>query len=1027
MAREIGGQSPTIVRGLHQAGCEGTTMKTNHQTSNVGIVVLGPMGLIDEDRTFHPISGQQGLVLALLAATYPNPVAVDILLDELWPGRPPKSAATGVRVVINRLRDRLAALNFGLPDIDPATLIVHRERGYQLGVESDQIDHLAFTALAERAEAEAEHPDRVAELLAPALDMWRGRAFEPHDESQRLAPLAARLDAQRCDAEERMADALLGAGRNDRAAVLTTALVEAEPYRERRWGQLMLALYRSDRQAEALQAAQQARSRLGEDLGVDIGPTLKQLELDILNHEAHLDHPKQPTTTLDRSLDEAAVEEFNSMLRFRSTAIPRTATSYVKPPGTEPWPLPDATPLLTITGPPGVGKSRLAARLASGQIVPEREGQSSQVLWLDLADEVFHDNPGDALPAAVLGSLGLRPTAQTLAEAVDELLGGSPTLLVLDNAEHAADAVAIMAEQLLDACVGLRVLVTSRIPLACRSEKVFGLSALNTDDAVKLLIDRAPIEFDRNHSREDLAHLVEQVDRLPLAIELIAPHLSSIPPAALAARLERSLEPAAGRRLDPRHQSLQRAIEWSVQLLNSNDHAVLAPAAVMAGGFQASDVSRVIEQADNPDVLRQIDVSDSLQRLVDHSLLRRSRSGPTLQWTMPNTVRTFVGDQVESTGTSVDWAGAHGDVQLALAQQLKVDLLGEEEARAVTEFGRIADQLSAAHRRFVERGDVEASCALSLSTWEYIFFRQDYARYHWLDDTLRMTGVDELPNHDELLAQGALAAWAQDNLLMSERLASRAEAVAAANGKPVPLAAYKARLNVAIGDDRPAEAATLLDRLLAQSSQQGHARYHADNLTVAAIGFARMGFAAEARKLAVEAQDLATSTGNPTAVAWSRIGLAAAELEREPARSARSYSSAARLAQTVHNRWVYGMAATGLVSALRRRGRSDQARGLLLEVTDLWGRARQHGQIVRVAQEAVLLLGHRGASANELSRAADLIDRIELLGQPVQLLPDEQIRFNELATKLAGQGSSVDLDQAPKRSLARAVVAALID
>ena len=264
--------------------------------------------------------------------------------------------------------------------------------------------------------------------------------------------------------------------------------------------------------------------------------------------------------------------------------------------------------------------------------------------------------------------------------------------------------------------------------------------------------------------------------------------------------------------------------------------------------------------------------------------------------------------------------------------------------------------------------------------WEYSFFRQHYGHYHWLDDTLSLAGVNELPDYDRLLAEGALAAWARDRFARSLILADRADEAARALGHPPPLPALKARFNVAVHQERLHDAGQLLNQLLAESAAQASPRYHADNLVVLTLGLAQSGMASEATQAAAEALDLARPTGNPTSISWAGVAGGSAQLLSDPRQAARAFSAASRLARTVRNHWVNGMALSGLVTALRRQGQTAQARQLLVEVVDLWGRNRSAGQLSRACQESILLLaeGGQGEAAARLLARLELVDQVPL-------------------------------------------------
>ena len=183
------------------------------------LFVLGPLAVAVSGELWA-VRGQQGQILSALAANWPHPVAVDVLVDCLWPQHPPPSARTALRVILTRLRGRL-------PPTVPA--IVHEGGSYRLEVPPDQFDLARFELLAERAAQDAATaPGSAAEQLIAALDLWRGDAFAPFAHSPRLFAAAVRAEERRRDAEELLVAALLDAGRADSAATWASGLVEAE-------------------------------------------------------------------------------------------------------------------------------------------------------------------------------------------------------------------------------------------------------------------------------------------------------------------------------------------------------------------------------------------------------------------------------------------------------------------------------------------------------------------------------------------------------------------------------------------------------------------------------------------------------------------------------------------------------------------------------------------------------------------------------------------------------------------------------
>lgn len=956
---------------------------------SLAIGVLGPVAICSGGR-WEAIRGQQGLALSLLASAHPRPVTVDGLADELWGEGQPATARVGLRVVVNRLRERLG----------PLAGILGQAGTYRLVLDPAALDAAAFGHLVDQARgALTDRPGQAADLLTTALELWRGEPFQPFGASPGLLGAATHLAEQRRDAEELLLDALLADDRPGAAATWATAFVETEPYRERRWEQLMLALYRTGRQAEALQTARRAAAVLREDLGLEPGPGLRRLEADVLAQAPSLVRSGSPLSErvpgrrgrrsrAGRADPSAApahaeaptVEGLLAALDALTESVPRPHTSFVGRDAeqTRLATLLDQSRLVTVLGPPGTGKTRLAAEHATATT-------DLRVVWMDL---VPLDGPGVVVQLAA--RLGVRvDTGDDLVTAVAELRA-QPTLLVLDNAEHLRGPVTDLATRLLDLCPALVVLVTSRTALGSAAEARLTLGPLAADDALALLVERSGRAPGSEDERRHLARLVARLDGLPLALELAAPTLGTTPPGELLGQLDAVLAAGPGP-VDHRHGSLAAAIDWSLSLLAEPDRTLFARLGVLSGSYrtrQASDVCGIpVEQC-----------RAGLNRLAAAGLLRAEHgSDGRARWRQLNVVRARSRAELERTGSLGRAQRDHARHHLDLVVRAAVDLAGPAESTAVAALARAADQLLPTHRHLLAAGDAAASAALTLGLWEHTFFRQHFHRYGWLDDTLALPGVEEFEQLDELLAQAALAAWSSDRHVESRTLAARAEAVARQRGRPVPVAALKARFNVAAHERDLVRAGRLLSRLIAESTSRADSRHHSDNLVVASLGFAQLGLVGRARRAAGKALHLAEGVGNPTSVAWARVGLAAAQMSRDPSAAAQSYASSARLAASVRNRWVQGMAMAGLVTALRRQGRNEQARRLLIDVSSLWGQARAIGQLWQACQEAGLLL----AAAGEWSAAARVCARLDLADRRYPMLPDDRARLAEISARAA--------------------------
>ena len=959
----------------------------------LNVLVLGPVALA-AGAGIGGLQGQQGHVLALLAAAHPHPVDIDTIVDELWPDRPPRTAETGLRVVLTRLRRRLTdgpgqpdGPDGGAPDLpstgdeaDRGADIVNEGRSYRLVIDADRVDHRRFQA-AVTAAATDDDPVRAADRLIPALELWRGPAFQPYGDARALQPVASGLDLARLDAEELLVESLLRSARPDAAASWATRFVESQPYRERRWEQLMLALYRSGRQSEALDAGHRATSILREELGIEPGAGLRSLERDILDQAEHLDQSPAPDGL--EATESISVDDFVTSLAPAAGPIPNPARgTFVgrADEEAEVVKLLDRVRLLSITGPPGVGKTRLARQVAI-------TSAGRRTIWLDLVGA----DP-DTVVTRLATAVDLRIGDRAPGPAVAEVIASTPTLLVLDNCEHLVEAVAELSEALIAACPDLVVLTTSRIALQSPSESTVPLEPLPSDDAIRLLRGCLPARASGRFDDRELLPLVECLDGLPLSLELAAPTLNVISPEQLVQQLANSLDPAAGRgRADPRHRSLDAAVSWSVDLLEPADRTLFESLGPLHGAFATADVGGLTGR-------EAADVEAGLSRLAAAGLVRTARlDDGAAGWTQLNVVRTHARRRLIATERLAGLEREAAESYCGLMESLAPGLEGPDEARSVTRLRRSADQLAATHRWLVQHGEVERAAAFGLGTWEFSFFRQDYAAYGRLEDVIGLAGADELPDADELFGQASLAAWAGDRFEAALVLAERAEALANGWGRPVPLAAMKTRHLVAVHERRP-EAGPLLLALVEASGQRSDHRHHADNLTVAAIALAHLGRLDQAGAAADESVELADATGNPTSISWARVGRAMVDLERDPASAARTLSSARRLARTVDNRWVGQMAITGMVTALRRMDRRVEARRLLADVIGRWARANSIGQVWRCCQEAVLLLEADG----ELQPAADLHRRLVLADHAYPVSAEERDLWESVGARLQG-------------------------
>ena len=435
-------------------------------------------------------------------------VSGERLAEELWGERQPAAPANAVQSLISRLRVALG---------DAASLVETTAAGYRVAAEPSSVDAVRFVAAVDRARAALATDDLfgASRSFEAALAQWRGSALDGVAAEGSLHDEAVRLEALRLDALEQRCDVELRLGRHVEMVTELGSLVAEHPVRERFHGLYMLALYRSGRQAEALRAYRYARTELAELLGLEPGPELRSLEAAILAQDPslRLDAPPTEPDVSSRVLAAAGLSTFVGRVE-ELRALEATV---------------DRHRLVTVVGPGGVGKTRLASALCA------RRARSEHVRFADLAavgdPALVGAVVADAVGATDLGTAATPSTAATV-ELIARHVDDRRIVLLLDNCEHVVDEVARLAEHLLLACPRMSVLATSREALNIPGEHVWPIPPLALPDAVELFVERATAAGASSVDAaggEDLLELCTRLDGLPLAIELAAGRHASSP------------------------------------------------------------------------------------------------------------------------------------------------------------------------------------------------------------------------------------------------------------------------------------------------------------------------------------------------------------------------------------------------------------------------------------------------------------------------------------------------------------------
>lgn len=888
----------------------------------LGAVSAGPPG---EESPFR--SARQRALIARLVAAGGDVVSPSALIDAAWGDDLPGYPQGALQTQLSRLRAALGE-SLGLN-------VVHEPGGYRLAMNRTRVDAWHFEDLVAASRAQTTPGQRRA-LLESAHRLWRGDPY--HDVIARcpLETHANFLSRLRRRAAADLAEACLDDGDVVTAIERLEALVAADPLDERSVGLLMRALHLTGEDRLALDRFQDHRRALGDELGLEPSPVIQAVEHDILQQALP---PSGSQRRPPRRSPRPPVSRLVGRQHELDVAVDLITSAHI----------------VTLVGPGGVGKTRLALHLC------ERvdEHLPGGVWWCDLASATSPE-----IERVVAESLGVQDrVGESLNDRIVAVLAGRRKLLVLDNCEHLGHQIAQLVDHLARRVPGLVIVVTSHQPLGINGEHQLRLRGLPTptsseaSEATELFCERARAVdpgFDFHRDPASVAALARALGGIPLALELAASATSHASVDELATAVSERLDvlDRTTAHSDDRHRSLNAVIESSIARLDKQTSAMLHRLATFAGSFTQS-----LAEAFTPDGIDE-PVATQLGSLVTASLILHLPGEQASRYAMLPPIRTVCLRRLRTRGDLDATQYRHSRIVTDAATRLDELLRSGHERSAHRHFEKLMPDLRATREWLLSQGAVDAVAQLCATTCWFTLLRTRSELTRWCEAA--MTRLDPAtPVFARLAASAAVGASKRGDLTEARALAenvARQHHDHARFGTEVlgQISLYEGRLEDAIA---------LGARAAAAHRDQGNEAFavNADTIGVAALAYLGRSEAAAAATSLIAA---ATAIEVPSLIAMAHYF--AGEATSDTGEASRHYRRSIELAEDVGADFTAGLAATSLCAHEIRSGSSGPATARLPAVLDHWHRGgvgNQQWLVLRLIIEALSIEGdHAGVA-----------------------------------------------------------------